>query len=89
MTGGQSALALGETAASLLAAEGRGVRALVRPQIPLVVIEATADEMQAHEAFLAVLAKASGGHCAWQSFEASQASGANTKPAVAASAAAP
>jgi len=90
MTGGQSALALGETAASLAAAEGRGIRALVRPQIPLVVIEATAEELQAHEAFLAVLAKASGGRCAWQSFEASQAASvANIKPAAAASAAAP
>jgi DNA polymerase-3 subunit epsilon len=71
MTGGQSALALGETAASALAALTGGVRALVRPQIPLVVIEATDEEVQAHNAFLAVIAKSSGGRCAWQSFEAS------------------
>jgi DNA polymerase-3 subunit epsilon len=70
MTGGQSALALGEAVGAALAAQG-AVRVLVRPEIPLVVIEASAEEVQAHEAFLAVIAKSSGGKCAWQSFEAS------------------
>jgi DNA polymerase-3 subunit epsilon len=78
MTGGQSALALGEASGSSLSAQG-AVRALVRPQIPLVVIEASAEETQAHEAFLAIIAKSSGGRCAWQSFDASQASMANAK----------
>jgi DNA polymerase III subunit epsilon len=73
MTGGQSALALGEAtfAASML--EGRAVRALVRPQTPLRVIEATQEEQEAHDAFLAILAKSSGGRCVWLQFAAPEA----------------
>lgn len=66
MTGGQGALALAETAASGSAAEGgRTVRALLRPPVPLVVISATEQELIAHGAMLAVIAKASGGKCLW------------------------
>jgi DNA polymerase-3 subunit epsilon len=66
MTGGQAALALVESAASADNAEGsRTVRALVRPSIPLVVITASEVEMSAHNAMLAVIAKASGGKCLW------------------------
>ena len=83
MTGGQSALALGEEDSASRTAESRAVRALLRPQVPLLVIEATAEELQAHEAFLTILAKSSGGRCVWQSFEASQTSGANTRSAAA------
>ena len=66
MTGGQGALALAEiTAADGAAAGGRTVRALVRPAVPLVVIAASEEELAAHEAMLAVIAKASGGRCLW------------------------
>ena len=66
MTGGQGALALVETAGSGNAADGgRAVRALVRPSVPLVVIVPTSQELEAHAAMLAVIAKASGGKCLW------------------------
>jgi DNA polymerase III subunit epsilon len=66
MTGGQGALALAETTASGSAADGgRAVRALVRPSVPLVVIAPTEEELEAHAAMLAVIAKASGGKCLW------------------------
>jgi DNA polymerase III subunit epsilon len=65
MTGGQGALALTEATTSSIATEGRTVRALVRPSIPLVIIEATEDELAAHAAMLAVITKASGGKCLW------------------------
>jgi DNA polymerase III subunit epsilon len=67
MTGGQGALALVETTESGGSAEGgRTVRALLRPSVPLVVIAATEEELEAHAAMLAVIAKASGGRCLWQ-----------------------
>jgi DNA polymerase III subunit epsilon len=69
MTGGQSALALSETAASAAALDGRAVRALVRPQVPLRVIVATEEELQAHDAFLAIIAKQSAGKCVWQKLD--------------------
>src|SRR5205085_10317396 len=59
MTGGQAALALAESTATGGGAE-ISVRAVVRPAIPLVVISATEEEMAAHTAMLAVIAKASG-----------------------------
>lgn len=66
MTGGQGALALAQTAAGGAANDsGRTVRALLRPSIPLVVIPASEDELAAHAAMLAVIAKASGGKCLW------------------------
>jgi DNA polymerase-3 subunit epsilon len=66
MTGGQAALALAETTGYGSAAEGgRTVRALVRPSVPLVVIAATEEELAAHAAMLAIIAKASGGKCLW------------------------
>jgi DNA polymerase-3 subunit epsilon len=66
MTGGQGALALVETTGSGNSAEGgRAVRALVRPSVPLVVIAATEQELEAHAVMLAVINKASGGKCLW------------------------
>jgi len=64
MTGGQAALALAESTASAAGA-AQTIRALVRPDIPLVVITANDDELAAHAAMLAVIAKASGGKCLW------------------------
>ena len=66
MTGGQGALALTETLAQGVAADGsRGIRALVRPAVPLRVIMASAEELAAHVAMLGIIAKASGGRCLW------------------------
>ena len=65
MTGGQSALELGEDRS----AGGRGTqqpgeaRTWSRPAAPLRVHPASADELAAHEAMLDKIAKASGGTC--------------------------
>jgi DNA polymerase III subunit epsilon len=73
MTGGQGALALGEASGR----EGAGglVRALVRPSVPLKVVQARADELAAHEQFLAMLEKTSGGRCVWRALEAPEGGG--------------
>jgi DNA polymerase-3 subunit epsilon len=66
MTGGQATLALAEVATAGGATDGaRTVRALVRPPVPLVVISASAQEIEAHAAMLAIISKASGGKCLW------------------------
>jgi len=70
MTGGQGALALGESAVVQRAQEGQAVRALVRLETPLCVVRASEDEWRAHEDFLDVIAKASGGRCLWRLLEA-------------------
>ena len=67
MTGGQVGLALTETSTSTLAANSaEPMRALVRTAVPLVVVMATEEEADAHEAMLKIIAKASGGKCLWQ-----------------------
>jgi DNA polymerase-3 subunit epsilon len=72
MTGGQVGLALTETSTSTLAAKGaEPMRALVRTALPLVVVMATEEEADAHEAMLKIIAKASGGKCLWQPAAAS------------------
>jgi len=65
MTGGQGALALGEAQVARDADGGGLVRALVRPPVPLRIVVASAEEMQAHELMLGIIAKASGGRCLW------------------------
>ena len=66
MTGGQAALALGD-AQSVRSSDGaRLVRALVRPPVPLRIVVASEEELQAHELMLGIIAKASGGRCLWQ-----------------------
>ena len=64
MTGGQSALALGEaeSAAADPGAESR-IQRLAADRPPLPVIEAAADEIEAHQAFLARLRAQ--GACLW------------------------
>ena len=44
-------------------------RAPLRRAVPLPVLAANAEELAAHEAMLAVIAKASGGRCLWASIE--------------------
>jgi DNA polymerase III subunit epsilon len=73
MTGGQSALALGEIGVVARSTDGAGqVRALVRPSVPLRVLVATAEELNAHELMLGIIAKASGGRCLWVAEAAAQ-----------------
>ena len=68
MTGGQSALALTEQGAPPRGMEGaRGARVPVRPAVPLAVLVATPDELEAHEAMLALITRESGGRCLWAS----------------------
>lgn len=81
MTGGQGALALDESRATGASAAGGEVRALVRPQAALRVIAACEAELQAHDAFLALLAKSSGGKCLWQALEPAREAGAAPPPA--------
>ena len=66
MTGGQGALALTESdTPSHAPAAGRPARAPLRTAVPLAVLAASAEELQAHQLMLAVIAKASGGRCVW------------------------
>jgi DNA polymerase-3 subunit epsilon len=68
MTGGQSALALTEQDAPSRGVEGvRLARMPVRPAVPLAVLVATPDEVEAHEAMLALITRESGGRCLWAS----------------------
>ncbi len=62
MTGGQSALALGETQAQRDAATAGASRS-IRVGAALRVVVASAEELEAHETMLELLAKASGGKC--------------------------
>jgi DNA polymerase-3 subunit epsilon len=61
MTGGQSALALGETQAQRDARAG--VTRIPRQGAPLRVVAASDEELAAHETMLALLEKSSGGVC--------------------------
>jgi DNA polymerase III subunit epsilon len=65
MTGGQSLLALDAAAASIVLHDAAHVPPVQRPEGPLAVIEATADELSAHVALMAIIAKASGGKVIW------------------------
>ena len=68
MTGGQSALALTEQGAPPRGMEGaRPSRVPVRPAAPLAVLVATPEELEAHEAMLALITRESGGRCLWVS----------------------
>jgi len=71
MTGGQTALSLGTQDASSNAEGNRdtGIRRLVAGQAALRVVRANEQELEAHEANLQQLAKASGGNCIWAALE--------------------
>ena len=64
MTGGQAALALDDRGFAQALSLGSAARAPLRSGGPLIVILPTPDELVAHEALLALVAKASG-RCAW------------------------
>ncbi len=65
MTGGQAALALSDAREAAAADGTRSARVPVRSVVPLAIVAASEAELAAHEAMLAVIAKASGGHCLW------------------------
>jgi DNA polymerase-3 subunit epsilon len=68
MTGGQGALALTEHDAPSRGLDGaRAARVPVRSVVPLPVLAPTLEELEAHEAMLALIAKESGGRCLWPS----------------------
>lgn len=69
MTGGQVALRLGESG-STHNRDSIAVQPLQRPTEGLRVISATAEEEEAHQAFLALLGKSSKAGCLWQQLEA-------------------
>jgi DNA polymerase III subunit epsilon len=68
MTGGQSALALADSSTAAQAAE-RAPRAPLRTAVPLTVLAASTAELEAHEAMLGMILKASGGRCLWTALE--------------------
>lgn len=71
MTGGQATLELSEhlTAAQSAAAVASRARAPLRTALPLTVLAASRAELEAHELMLAVIAKASGRRCLWETLE--------------------
>ena len=71
MTGGQGALALAEADAAARAADGSArLRVPLRTAAPLPVPTASAEELRAHEAMLAIITKASGGRACGRSSDA-------------------
>ncbi|HET7587308.1 MAG TPA: DNA polymerase III subunit epsilon [Gammaproteobacteria bacterium] len=64
MTGGQATLSLDSAAETGAAAAAQPI---VRPQTPLKVIRATAEELAEHAARLSAIDEASGGQCIWKS----------------------
>jgi DNA polymerase-3 subunit epsilon len=83
MTGGQSALALGDAGAAAVR-PGQAPRpgsALVRGAEPLQILYASEAERSAHQAMLALIEKVSGGHCVWLAVEATAGAGLERAPA--------
>jgi len=70
MTGGQGALALAEATPPRAPDGVQPARALLRAGLTLVVLPASDAELRAHEALLALIARASGGRCLWPVQEA-------------------
>jgi DNA polymerase-3 subunit epsilon len=66
MTGGQTALVLGETPQEHSDAAFEPIAAIVRPAGGLLIVRATVDELTAHERALAAIDKASGGKTVWR-----------------------
>jgi len=65
MTGGQSLLELDAADMTVVSLNAARIPAIERPEGPLVVVEATAEEQAAHDQLLAAIAKASGGKLLW------------------------
>jgi len=69
MTGGQSLLALDESARDGASERFGIVVPMPRPMEPLVVVRASTEESAAHAELLALIAKSSGGRCVWNLLE--------------------
>jgi DNA polymerase III subunit epsilon len=70
MTGGQGALELLEAPSTAQAGSvARTARAPRRTVVPLLIIAASREELEAHAVMLAVIGKASGGRCLWAADE--------------------
>ena len=79
MTGGQGTLELAEAPLPGQAADGTlRNRAPLRAAVALPVVVATAEELSAHEAMLALIARASGGRVLWAVLEPAAAVAAST-----------
>jgi DNA polymerase III subunit epsilon len=73
MTGGQATLALDDRGAGAqVGAASAMARAPLRQGAPLIILTATPEELVAHEALLALIAKTSG-RCLWRSSDAAAA----------------
>ena len=67
MTGGQSALALDEAVrVATPVNSAASLAGLPAASVPLRVVQATADELQAHDDLMKMISKASGGKALWQ-----------------------
>jgi DNA polymerase-3 subunit epsilon len=66
MTGGQTALILGETSAASADMAFEPVAAMVRPRGLLRILRATEEELVAHERMLLAIDKSSGGKTVWK-----------------------
>ncbi len=73
MTGGQSSLFIDETQPTESAQNIRQeVRQLKTDRQPMLIVKADADELKAHQDYLALLQKKSAGQCLWQGMEEKQ-----------------
>ena len=69
MTGGQSVLALDESARERSELRTSGTHEAIRLELPLLVIRASAQELAAHAQLCTLLAQSSGGRCLWNALE--------------------
>jgi hypothetical protein len=65
MTGGQNSLALGEAVRAGAQRAQAGIAAAIPPPAALRVIAADAAEQSAHDEFMKLVSKASGGKALW------------------------
>lgn len=66
MTGGQNALTFEEAARPAVVVVGGGAAAVLPQRVSLRVVEATSEEQAAHEEFMKLVQKSSGGKMLWQ-----------------------
>src|SRR5580700_7236473 len=69
MTGGQSLLALDESARERTELRATGTPETIRLELPLIIIRASAQEQAAHAQLRVLLAQSSGGRCLWNALE--------------------
>jgi DNA polymerase-3 subunit epsilon len=69
MTGGQTALILGESSEASISIVFEPVARLTTPREGLIVVRASADELVAHERTLSSIDKVSGGKTVWRTIE--------------------